>query len=76
MQGSTLRTRLGNAFEEAAEWNPLLTSLQVIHLPYISPRSPLWNPLLTSLQVIHLSYTSPISPLDLRCGTRCSPRCR
>jgi len=33
LQGSTLRTRLGNAFEEAAEWNPLLTSLQAIHLP-------------------------------------------
>ena len=67
LQGSTLRTRLGNAFEEAAEWNPLLTSLQVIHLPDISPRSPLWNPLLTSLQGIHLPYISRTSPPYLPC---------
>ena len=40
LQGSTLRTRLGNAFEEAAEWNPLLTSLQAMHLPYISRTCP------------------------------------
>ena len=67
LHGSTLRTRLGNAFEEAAEWNPLLTSLQVIHLPDISPRSPLWNPLLTSLQGIHLPYISRTSPPYLPC---------
>lgn len=30
LQGSTMRSRLANAFEEAAEWNPLLTSLQVM----------------------------------------------
>ena len=30
LQRSTLRSRLANAFEEAAEWNPLLTSLQVM----------------------------------------------